>query len=182
MIEALSGTIYDYDDVCDNRRGYFDYDDPYDYEEWYGWDGPVEGKICYDPYRSDIAGGGTIFSQAWSDDRSTGFVSTPKPTVTEVGDRPSSIGPDLQGVSADKTESYRTAFGADFGNLFTGETYALEPDDNGDTDRPLSPGESETNVMRTPAPDDTKVGDQPSSSDSDHPRESESNRTEFGLG
>ena len=32
-IEALSGTIYDYDDVCDNRPDYFDYDDPCDYEE-----------------------------------------------------------------------------------------------------------------------------------------------------
>ena len=30
-IEALSGTIYDYDDVNDNRPGYFDY-----YEEWCG--------------------------------------------------------------------------------------------------------------------------------------------------
>ena len=35
-IEALSGTIYDYDDVSDNRPVYFDYDDPRDYEEWYG--------------------------------------------------------------------------------------------------------------------------------------------------
>ena len=88
----------------------------------------------------------------------------PKPTVTEVGDRPSSIGPDHLGDSTDKTESYRTAFGADFGNLFTGETYT--PNDTGDTDRPLSsesdwPVETETNVTRTPAPDDTEVGDQP---------------------
>ena len=33
-IEALSGTIYDYDDVCDNLPDYFDYNDPYDYEEF----------------------------------------------------------------------------------------------------------------------------------------------------
>ena len=39
-IEALSGTIYDYDDVNANTPGYFDYDDPRDYEEWCGWDFP----------------------------------------------------------------------------------------------------------------------------------------------
>ena len=33
-IEALSGIIYDYDDVIENQPGYFDYDDPWDYEEW----------------------------------------------------------------------------------------------------------------------------------------------------
>ena len=98
----------------------------------------------------------TIFSQAWSGDRSTNVVFTPKPTVTEVGDRPSSIGPNRP---ADKTESCRTAFGADFGN----------------------PGENETNVTRTLVPDDTEVGDQPSSSNSDHPRETESHRIEFGV-
>ena len=41
-VEALSGTIYDYDDVNDNRPGYFDYDDPRDYEEWCGWDDLVD--------------------------------------------------------------------------------------------------------------------------------------------
>ena len=35
-IEALSGTIYDYDDVNDHTQGYFDYDDPRDYELWCG--------------------------------------------------------------------------------------------------------------------------------------------------
>ena len=78
--------------------------------------------MCYDPYRSVVAGGGTIFSRAWLSDRPTGVVSAPKPTVTEVGDRPSSIGPDRPGDSAD------------FGNPFTGETYAPEPDDTGDAD------------------------------------------------
>ena len=32
-IEAVSGTIYDYDDVNDNQPGYYDCDDPCDYEE-----------------------------------------------------------------------------------------------------------------------------------------------------
>ena len=38
----------------DNRLGYFDYDDPRDYEEWCGWDDPVDDGTCYDPYRSDM--------------------------------------------------------------------------------------------------------------------------------
>ena len=79
-IEALSGTMYDYDDVCDNRPHYFDYDDPY---ELYGCDGSVECGMCCDPYRSDVAGGGTILSRARFGDRSIGVVSAPKPTVTE---------------------------------------------------------------------------------------------------
>ena len=86
-IEAISGTIYDYDDVCDNRPDYFDFDDPYDYE-LYGCDGPVEGEMCYDPCRSDAAGCGTtcIFSRVWAGDRSTGVMFAPKPTVADVGD------------------------------------------------------------------------------------------------
>ena len=117
-IEALSGTIYDYDDVSDNQPGYSDYDDSYYYEEWYGCDGTVEGEMCYVPYRSDIAGGGTIFSQAWSGDRSTDVVFAPKLTDTEVGDRPSTIEPDRP---ADKTDSYRTAFGLPTGFRSAGE-------------------------------------------------------------
>ena len=41
-IEALSGTIYDYDDVIDNTPDYFDYDDPRDYEEWCDWNDPAD--------------------------------------------------------------------------------------------------------------------------------------------
>ena len=33
-----------------------------DYEKLYGCDDLVEGEMCYDPCRSDAAGGGTIFS------------------------------------------------------------------------------------------------------------------------
>ena len=83
---------------------------------------------------------------------SAGAMFTLKPTATEVGDQPSSIGPDRLGDSTNKTESYRTAFGADFGNLFTGETYT--PNDTGDADRPLSsdsvqPVETETEIETT---------------------------------
>ena len=49
-IEAQSGTIYDYDDVSDNRPDYFDYDDRHDYEELYGFSGLVEDGIYYDSY------------------------------------------------------------------------------------------------------------------------------------
>ena len=34
--------MYDYDDYCDNLPDYFDYDEPYDWEELHGFDGPVE--------------------------------------------------------------------------------------------------------------------------------------------
>ena len=105
-IEALHGTIYDYDDVCDNRPSYFDYDDPYDYEELYGWDDPVEDGTCYDPYRSDVAGGVTIYSRAWFGDKSDGdIVFAPELTVTEVGDRSPSETPDLVGGLGGKTEA-----------------------------------------------------------------------------
>ena len=52
--EALSSTIYDYNDVIDNHPDYFDYDDPCDYEEWCAWDNLREGGTCGDPYRSDF--------------------------------------------------------------------------------------------------------------------------------
>ena len=76
-IEALSGTIYDYDDVNDNQPGYFDYDDPCNYEKLCGWDDPVENGTCYDPYRLDVTGGGTVFSWVWSGVRSDGAVAAP---------------------------------------------------------------------------------------------------------
>ena len=114
----------------------------------------------------------------WAGDQSTGVMLAPKLTATEVGNRPFSIGLNCLGDSTDKTESYRTAFGADFGNPFTGKTYT--PNDAGDADRPLS-SKTETNVTRTLAPDDTEVGDQPFSSDSDHLRETESHQTELCI-
>ena len=40
----------------DYRPGYFDYDDPRDYEEWCGWDDPVANGLCYNPYRLNITG------------------------------------------------------------------------------------------------------------------------------
>ena len=120
--------------------------------------------MCNGPCRWDATAGGTIFSRVWAGNRSTGVMLAPKPTVTKVGDRPFSMGPNCLGDSTDKTESYRTAFGTDFGNPFTGETYT--PDVTRDADRPLSsesdrPVETETNVMRTLTPDDAEVGDQP---------------------
>ena len=76
------------------------------------------------------------------------------------------------GDSTDKTESYRTAFEP------TSVT-RLPEKRIGDADRPLSPEsdppvETETNVTRTPHDTEVgEVGDQPFSSDSDRPRETE---------
>ena len=66
-IEILSGTIYDYDD---NQPGYFDYDDPYDYEDRGAWDDPgkVECLVIPTDRMLLIAGlfipeGGQVFGQ-----------------------------------------------------------------------------------------------------------------------
>ena len=56
QIEALSGTMYDYDDVCDNRPDYFDYDYPYDCEELHGCDGPVECVVILTDWMSLVVG------------------------------------------------------------------------------------------------------------------------------
>ena len=56
-IETLIGTIYDYDDVIDNQPGYFDYDDPRDYEEWCDWNDPDIVEGYYDPLQPDVEGG-----------------------------------------------------------------------------------------------------------------------------
>ena len=179
-IDALSGTIYDYDDVIDNKPGYFDYDDPHDFEEWYGCDSPVEGELWHNPYQSDIAGGGTIFSQAWSCDRSTDVVFVPKLTVTEVGDRPSSIGQDRPGDPAEKSHIGPLLGLTSVTRLPAKLTHGSQ----------VKPGiriyhyrrdGNETNVTRTPVLDDTEVGDQPSLSVSDRPRKTELHQTEFGV-
>ena len=77
-IEALSGTIYDYDDYCDSRPHYFDYDEP----ELYGFDSPAEGGMYYDYYESDASGNETILSQSLFGDRSAGVVSALEPEDT----------------------------------------------------------------------------------------------------
>ena len=61
-IEALSGTMYDYDDVCDNLPEYFDCNKPDDWEELSGFDGPVECGVCCGPCQTDVSDGGTIGS------------------------------------------------------------------------------------------------------------------------
>ena len=148
-IEALSGTIYDYDEASDNRPDYFDYDDPYDYEELYGCDGLVEDEMCYDPCRLDAAGGGTIFSRVWAGYR-TGIMFAPKPTVN----------------STNKTESYQTAFGADFvTRLLMKCTHRMIPGMCTTHSLPNPTVRERPKSMHTPAPDDTEVGDQPFSSD-----------------
>ena len=72
--------------VTIDQPGYFDYDEPYDDEEWYGCDGTVEGKMCHSPCRSET--GGTFFSRIWTGDQSSDVMFAPNPMVTEVGDQP----------------------------------------------------------------------------------------------
>ena len=82
------------------------------------------------------------------------------------GDRPLSPDSDRPG----ETESHRTEFGTGFGDQFPYVTYAPEPEDTGIGDRPSS----ETILSRD--------GDRPLSPDSDRPGVTEPHWTEFGTG
>ena len=55
-IKALSGTINNYDEVIDDTPGYFDYDDPRDYEEWCDWNDIDLEEGYYDPFQPDVEG------------------------------------------------------------------------------------------------------------------------------
>ena len=55
----------------------------------------MKNGTCYDPYRSDVAGGGTVFSRVWSGVWSDGAVAAPESIVIEITDRSPSIIPDL---------------------------------------------------------------------------------------
>ena len=86
-IETLRGALCDYHDVCDSQPDCFACDDTHACEELFGFGGPEEDGMCYNSYRSDVPGDGTILHRARVDDRSTCVMSAPKPTVTEDGDR-----------------------------------------------------------------------------------------------
>ena len=73
--------------MVDNQSGYFDYDDPCDYEEWDTWDDLGEGGTCGDPYRSDVTDGGTVFPRGWSGVPSDGAVVALESTVNNNTDR-----------------------------------------------------------------------------------------------
>ena len=69
-VEALGGDSYDFDDAVDYQPGYFDYDDPRDYEEWCDWNDPDVAEGYYDPFHPDVEGGfafaGTTFGVGFS--------------------------------------------------------------------------------------------------------------------
>ena len=46
----------------------------------------MKNGTCYDPYRSDVAGGGTVFSRVWSGVWSDGAVAAPESIVIEITD------------------------------------------------------------------------------------------------
>ena len=51
------GDSYDYDEVVDDQPGFFDYDDPRDYEKWCDWNDVDVDEGYYDPFRPDMEGG-----------------------------------------------------------------------------------------------------------------------------
>ena len=120
-IEALNGTIYDYDTVCDSLPDYVDYDEPYDCEELCGLDGSVECEMCHDPCKLDVSGGETILSRARFGDRSDGAVSAPEPNITEDGNR-------LLLTDFDHSGDIESHV-ASFGDPFTYVAYAPAPTD-----------------------------------------------------
>ena len=53
---ARDGSVYDYDDYCDDSPDYFDYDEPGDFDccpDLYGLMGPDECELCHDLHRPD---------------------------------------------------------------------------------------------------------------------------------
>ena len=57
--DVRSGSVYDYDDYCDNSLDYFDYDEPGDFDSYpdvYRFIGPDEYELCYDLHGPDDCG------------------------------------------------------------------------------------------------------------------------------
>ena len=55
--DALGGDSYDYDEGVDSQPGFFDYDDPWDYEEWCDWNDVDVEEGYYDPFQPDVREG-----------------------------------------------------------------------------------------------------------------------------
>ena len=70
-IEALGGASYDYDDAVDNQTGYFDYDDPRDYEKWCDWNDLDVAEGYYVLFRPDVEGGFVFPKTAFGVDTET---------------------------------------------------------------------------------------------------------------
>ena len=89
-IDILSGLMHDYDDYCDSRPDYFDYDEPSDFYVGYGFVGPVDDGMCYGPNG---------------------------PEGTGDDNRLPSLEQDSPGYPGDKTDLYRTGFGDPFAGI-----------------------------------------------------------------
>ena len=140
----------------------------------------MENGTCYDPYRSDFAGGGTVFSRVWSGVRSDGAVAAPESIVIEITDISPSMIPDFAGTLGENTGTPLSEFGGPItGDVQfscmddTGEknqSSSQGPDLTGDfgrkTGTPLSGfGKPITNdrqflCMDAPTPDDAGIGNQ----------------------
>ena len=57
--DVLDGSVYDYDDYCDDSQDYFDYDKPGDFDGYpdvYGLIEPDEYELCHDLHGPDDCG------------------------------------------------------------------------------------------------------------------------------
>ena len=55
-LEAMSDVSYDSYEGVDGQPGYFDYDDPGEYEEWCACNDVEEDEGYYAPFPPDVAG------------------------------------------------------------------------------------------------------------------------------
>ena len=142
-IGILSGSVYDYDDYCD--PDYFDYYKPNDFDDGYGFVGPVECRMCCGLHGLDGSGGsGGEDNSYWTGfgDPIAGVVCASGPDGTGDGDRPPSSGPNSPGDPGEETDLHRTGFGDPVNALVC----TSGPDGTGDGDRqpssgPNSPGD-----------------------------------------
>ena len=149
-IDILSGSMYDCDDYCDSRPDYFDYDEQSDFEDEYGFVGPVEYGMCggfQEPdgdfhVRYDFVGPVDVRM----------CCGPYGPEGTGDDNRLPSLEQDSPGDPSEENDFHRTGCG----DPFTGIVCASGLDGTGDRNRPLSleqggPGDpcEKTDLTRT---------------------------------
>ena len=75
-LEVLGDDSYGYDDDLSGHAGYFDYDDPRDYEEWCDWNDAVAAEGYCHPAHMHEEGGFVYFKDAFGPDMDSVVVSS----------------------------------------------------------------------------------------------------------
>ena len=93
-LEVLGDDSYGYADDLNGHAGYFDYDDPRDYEEWCDWNYADAAEGYYHPDRLHGEGGFVYFKDAFGPDMDSVVVSSVM-CAAELAERHSSELPDI---------------------------------------------------------------------------------------